>query len=326
MGCGIKTSVDILNSGTSITRNMSAASSKLRQAQGDMLNMAEFCSRNELDKSGLSREHDAMQKTVLNIESQDKTTRISKSKLNNEKTALDQVKSIMVRFGREMSGNSKAVGSKQDRVNSALADLEAAFRVKNTSGLYVWGGKDQTIDPLSRIDEQGNRVSVSLVEESSIVNGLITNNYSSSDVNDRIITASSEHEIRESFLHPAHGAMAATIGYLNMIKENADAIDAGGSSAAIYTDEELAFAQRNQEEQRGTLFVEVGLESKKVEEAFKVNDRDKKNAMMQEKESFSGNIIDRAQKVRDLLVSLTASITLSNIASKIADKLSELRV
>ena len=86
------------------------------------------------------------------------------------------------------------------------------MRAQDTSGKYIWGEEDATTDPLSRLDGAGNRLAVSLVNESNVVDGadtsgLITNGYSPNSSNSTIVTVSSQHEIRESFLYPGHDGL-----------------------------------------------------------------------------------------------------------------------
>lgn len=323
----LRTSTDILRAKGTSAMDIGAKASHLNEAKAAITNPAKYTSRSELDKSGLSRKFDELQGVLLNVKSQDTTANITKARLSNEQRALKQVNDIMVKFESEKPQNNGLAGTTQDKVNRALAEIETALRARDTSGKYIWGGKDPTTDPVSRLDAAGNRVPVSLVNESNIQNRLVTNNYSSTAPNESIITASSEHEVRESFLHPGHEAIAKAIGYLNMIKENADAIDAGGAVAAIYTDEELAVAQREKVEALGTLKIQIDTEMiNKVEKAFEVNKRDAKDAMKSNSELFSANIVERTQEMHDLLVSMTALISISNIEAKVSDTLANLRV
>lgn len=324
MVVALKSSTDILGLTATSARDIGTKASQLKEAQAAVTNPAKYTSRSELDQSGLSREFDELQGTLLNVKSQDTTASITNSRLGNEQKALKQVNSIMVRFEQEMSQSNSVAGSKQDKVNRALGELQTALKAQDTSGKYVWGGKDSITDPLSKLDAAGNRVAVSLVNESNIQNGLITNGFTTSTVNKTIVTVSSEHEVRESFLYLGHEAIAKAIGYLNKVKENANAIDAGGP--AIYTDQELATAQREQIEARGALKVQIDTEVKKVEKAFDINKRDAKEALKENNDLFSANIVERTQQVQNLLVSLTALITISNVDGKVSDILSNLRV
>lgn len=322
----LKSSTDILGAGFGSARDIGTTASKLKEAQAAVTNPNKFTSRSELDKSGLARKFDELQGTLLNVKSQDTTANITKSRLGNEQKALKQVNGIMVRFEQEMSQSNSVAGSKQDKVNRALTELQTALRAQDTSGKYVWGGKDATTDPLSKLNANGDRVAVSLVNESNIQNELVTNGYSTSPSNQTVVTVSSEHEVRESFLHPGHDAIAKAIGYLNKVKENADAIDAGGAGAAIYTDQELATAQREQLDARGALKVQIDTEVKKVEKAFDVNKRDAKDALKENNDLFSANLVERTQEVHNLIVSMAALITISNVDSKVSGILEGLRV
>ncbi|MEM6338630.1 MAG: hypothetical protein AAF673_01730 [Pseudomonadota bacterium] len=321
----LKSSTDILRAGFGSARDIGTTASSLKEAQVAVTNPNKFTSRSQLDQSGLARRFDELQGTLLNVKSQDTTANITRSRLGNEQKALEQVNGIMVRFEEEMSQSNNVSGSKQDKVNRALAKLETALRAQDTSGKYVWGGKDATTDPLSRLDAAGNRIPVSLVNESNVVDGadtsgLITNGYSTNSSNSTIVTVSSQHEVRESFLHPGHDAIAKAIGYLNMVKANADAGD------AIYTDQQLAAAQREQLDARGALKVEIDTEVKKVEQAFDVNKRDEKDALKENNDLFSANLVERTQQVHNLIVSMAAQISISNVDSKISGILGDLRV
>ena len=320
----LRSSTDVLSTNSTRTGDISAKSLQLQQAQAAVTDPAKYLSRTELDKSGLGRQFDEVQATLLNVKSQDTTASITGTRLTNEKNALEQVNKIMVRFEAEMTHLSGAAGSKQDKVNKALAALAVAMQSKDTAGKFVWGGKDAGTDPLSKLDQNGNRVSVNLKTESNLVNGLITNNFSATASNKAIVTVSSAHEVRESFIHPGHEAVAKAIGYLNMIKENTDAIDAGG--VAIYTGEQLAAAQSGQKDTRGGLSMLIDLEVAKVKEAFKVNKEDAKDSMQSINDSFTANIVERTQTTKNLAVSLLALIALSNLDGKISEALSNLRV
>ncbi len=322
----LRSSVDILGASATRVGDIGAKASELKEAQAAVTRPEKFLSRDALDKSGLAREFDELQATLLNVKSYDTTASITSTRLSNEQNAVKQINDIMVRFEQEMSQSNSVAGSKQEKVDKALAALEVAMRSKDTSGRFIWGGKDSGTDPLSKLDANGNRVAVSLVNESNVVNGLITNNYSSVSPSGTIVTISSEHEVKEGFIHPGHEAMAKAIGYLNMVKENANAIDAGGAGAAVYTDQQLSVAQRDQIDARGELKVLIDLEVKKTEAAFDINKRDAKDAMKANNDLFSANLVERTQQVQALLTSMMALIALSNVDGKVSDTLANLRV
>jgi hypothetical protein len=320
----LKSSADILGIRTVTSGDIGVKTSRLFEAQKDLTNPVKFTTRQELEKSGLSRKFDELQAIMLNVKSQDTIASITKSRLQNEQVALKQVNDIIVRFQQEMSQQNSAAGSDQEKVNRALVKLEAALRSQDTSGKYVWGGKDTITDPLLKMNASGNKIAINLVNDSNIENQMITNNFSITAPNETIVTVSSQHEVRESFLYPGHGAISKTIGFLNMIKENANAKDAG--NPPLYSEAQISSAQREQSQARGLLKIQIDLEAEKVDHAFDINKKDIKVAMSENKDLFSGGLVERTQKIRDLLVSLTASITLSNIDSKVFDSLSNLKV
>ena len=65
---------------------------------------------------------------------------------------------------------------------------------------------------------------------------------------------------------------------------------------------------------------------KKVENAFDVNKRDAKDALKENNDLFSGNLVERTQEVHNLIVSMAALISVSNVDSKISGILEGLRV
>jgi hypothetical protein len=138
------------------------------------------------------------------------------------------------------------------------------------------------------------------------------------------VTVSSAHDVRVSFLSPGNEAIAKAIGYLNMLKANADAVDAGGP--AIYADQDLAATQADQEDTLGQLSIVIDLEVRKVEGALKVNKQDIVDAMKTNNDLFSANIIDNVQAVKDLHISLLSTISLSGLDGKVSDALANLRV
>lgn len=329
MTIGIKSSADILNTTVRSGRDVGVKATQLKEAQASLTNPAKYISRADLDRSGLSRKFDELQTILLNIKSQNTAGYNTNTKLNNESKALEQVNDIMVCFEKEMSQSNNIAGSKQNKVDRALEKIENALRTRDSSGKYIWGGTDSFTDPLSKLDNNRNRIAVNLledknIEDGAITKGLITNNFSTVAPDKTMIKLSSEHTVKKSFIYPGHDSIAKTIGYLNKIKENAKAIDEG--QGELYPVTELALNQREQLEARGKLKVEIDLEIKKVKQAFEVNDRDAKDAIKENNDLFSANIIERAQAVRDLIVSLTALISISNIDSKVSDALFNLRV
>jgi hypothetical protein len=329
MTIGIKSSADILNTTVRSGRDVGVKATQLKEAQASLTNPAKYISRADLDRSGLSRKFDELQTILLNIKSQNTAGYNTTTKLNNESKALEQVNDIMVCFEKEMSQSNNIAGSKQNKVDRALEKIENALRTRDSSGKYIWGGTDSFTDPLSKLDNNRNRIAVNLledknIEDGAITKGLITNNFSTVAPDKTMIKLSSEHTVKKSFIYPGHDSIAKTIGYLNKIKENAKAIDEG--QGELYPVTELALNQREQLEARGKLKVEIDLEIKKVKQAFEVNDRDAKDAIKENNDLFSANIIERAQAVRDLIVSLTALISISNIDSKVSDALFNLRV
>jgi hypothetical protein len=324
MGLELKSSTDILGVSTTRIGSIGVKASELKKAQENLTNPAKYLSRVELDQSGLARKFDELQATLLNVKSQETTASITETRLRNEQRAVKQVNDILVLFEQEKSSHHKMGGSIQEKVNKALAALESAIRSKDTSGKYVWGGKDPETDPLSNLDAAGNRVATSLVNQSNLDQGLFTNKYSSAAPTNARVTVSSQHEVSVGFIYPGHEAIAKTIAYLNMVKENANAKDANLSP--VYDDAKINAAQINQVEARGELKILIDFEVQKVKDSFITNGIDAKDAMHENSALFSANLVQRTGDVQKLVLSLTALISLSSLDGKISQVLADLRV
>jgi hypothetical protein len=324
MGLELKSSTDILRAPGTNIGNIGVKASELKKAQEALTNHAKYLTRPELDQVGLGQIFDEIQATLLNVKSQETAAKVVGTRLENEQRAVKQVNDILVRFEQERSTNHEVAGSTQYKVDKALAALELALESKDTSGKYVWGGNDSGTNPMFRIDANGNSLKTSLVNESNVVKGLVTNNYSYTVPSNAKVTVSSQHKVNESLIYPGHEAIAKAIAYLNMMKENANAKDA--NLPVVYDGVKLDAAQRDQREARGELKIQIDFEVQKVKESFGVNGIDTKAAADKNSELFSANIVQRTDDVRKLILTLAALISISSLDGKISDALANLRV
>lgn len=307
-------------------RNITDNQHKINQAQLNMTNGAKYTDRQSLVESGLASKYDELQNKLVNIELYKKATTITRTRLEHENTALDSLNKIMVNFESVLSKPDEVLGTRADKADSALADIEELFRQRDHSGRYIWGGKDRETDPLSKIDQNGRRVQTSLLDESNVEKKMILNNYSDSTENSTLVTISSEHDVRESFIHPSHPAIAKAIGYLNMMKESATGEDSDGNPV-VYTDHELEAAQKEQQEARMELKCRIDSEIKdKVNLAPDVNKNDMDKVVKENAELFTSNIIEKSQILSDLILSQAVLLAAQNIQNNLTKQLLNIQI
>jgi hypothetical protein len=297
--------------GAQLGRNsgkISELSSKLQDATKAAADGAasKYDTRSGLEAAGLGDAYDYTQRTLLIAESNKLNVDTTFAKLSNDERALKEINDIVVEFQVELSSQSDTIGTKADRADRALVKLERVLTMQDGSGRYIFGGNDPYTNPLTKVDADGNFVKVSLTETSNLVENLVTNNYASdAGPNETVVTLSSRHETRESFLYPGMGALADTIAYLNMHKAPED----------TYTPIELDAARQKQLDARGEVDILVKLEIKKTESAREVNKFDIQKATETNTALFQGDLVEAAGLVQNLIQSLLANVTLNQVAN-----------
>ena len=188
-----------------------------------------------------------------------------------------------------------------------MKEIEKVLRRQTADGDYIFGGNNPTDDPLSVFDGE-KRVSKNLSEISNNLDGVFVNNFSEANSNETIVTVSSKHDVKQSFLYAGMPALIKTIGYLNMVKEGTASLD------------DVAIAQKNQQEARGEIEILIDLEIKKTEAARIVNNNDIKNSYNTLK-LFKADIAETAGRAGDLMKSLLATISIQSTKNKLFDAL-----
>ena len=309
-GINIRSAADIISASSSSNAKIARQSDSLKIANANVINPAKYIDRSELDSSGLAREYDNMQRMILNSKSYDTSASIVDRKLANEQNFMIRLNDAMKNFENEISNHNQGPGTPEDKVNKALLEISTILKLKDTSGNYIIGGNDPRTNPLSKLDENGNRISVDLLKDSNFIDGVIIENYSDISPERNLITASSQHKVQKSVIYPGIGAIAKTIGYLNAVKEHYQG-ENGAPSIEI-----LENMQVDQIDSRRNVKMSIDLERSKIEEALIVNKNDFIDAEKMNQNHFLANMVERAQVVKDLLQSLNASISLAPIADK----------
>lgn len=297
--------------GSQLGRNSGAISdlsSQLQVATKAAASGAEnrYDSRAGLEAAGLGDRYDQTQRAILIAKTNNRNVNITSAKLTNDERALKDINDAVVKFQTELLLNSETVGTKAERVDRALEEIERIITMRDVAGRYVFGGNDPYTNPLSKVDAQGNVVKISLTETSNLVEGLVTNNYAAdSGSNDTVVTLSSRHETKESFLHPGMSALADTIGYINMYKAPDD----------TYTAAEFDNARQKQLDSRGQVDILVKLEIEKTEQARDVNKTDIQAASEVNSSLFKGDLVEAAGLVQNLIQSLLANVTLNQVSN-----------
>ncbi len=314
IGNNITSTLDILNSAPGKRRGISDLSNQVQDALNNVTTGQKFDSRAQLDATGLSIRFDNAQAVLLKTEASKTTLQVAEGKLKPQQQALIDINKVMLKFHQELAQNAAPSGTDAQKADRALGEIERIMRSKNQSGEYIFGGNDPFTDPLSVIDPiTGNRVPISLKNQSNVVNGnVLVNNYSDAGKDVTVVTASSQHEVKQGFLYPGMDAMVKTIGYLNMVKTG---VVVGGPGIPAVTIDDIGVAQNDQRLARGETEVLIGLEIEKLEHAKGVNLADINTASATLKE-FKGDLVELTGIAKTLLESLVASITIANAGEK----------
>ncbi|MDP4708880.1 MAG: hypothetical protein NWS20_02610 [Rickettsiaceae bacterium] len=305
--------------GSQLGRNsgkISELSSKLQDATKAASSGAasKYDSRVGLETDGLGDIYDRTQRTLLIAESSKVNVDITFAKLSNDARALQEINDAVVQFQVELSSSSETIGTDLDIADRALVKIERVLSMQDGSGRYVFGGNDPYTNPLTKVDANGNFVKVNLTETTNLVEKLVTNNYASdAGPNETVVTLSSRHETKESFLYPGMGALADTIAYINMHK----------APEGTYTSVELDAARQKQIDSRGEVDILVKLEVEKTEAAREVNKLDIQKATDTNTALFQGDLVEAAGLVQNLIQSLLANVTLNQVSNNTFNTLLE---
>jgi len=278
-------------------------------------NSDKYNSRADLVASGLAGIHDTTQRAILTANGNKITTQVTSIKLNDEHAALKSFNDIMLDFEQKRSNSASFLEDDKKNADDALEALNVLLRRQDGAGRYVFGGNEPYIDPLSKINANGQRVQVDLTKDNNIVKGIAINNYSPNTSSNQTITTISEiHEVKESFIHAGMQEITDAIGYLNKVKEKV------GNPAAI-SNEDLEVAKQTQKKGRDGVTNLINLELKKVSDANDVNKATIKRAEESINSLFKRDIVEATGEAKDLLNSLFASISTKQIGDKAFDHL-----
>ncbi|RUP42028.1 MAG: hypothetical protein EKK63_03025 [Acinetobacter sp.] len=298
---------NILNSFANNTNNVSKKTNECNAALDNITNPEKYASRAELDKTGLGDIHDAAQAVGINTLANKTTLNITAEKLRMEYETWGDINKIVVDFHKNYVQNARGAGTNAEKADHALKEIQKVLRRQTADGDYVFGGNNPTNDPLSVFDGE-KRVSKNLSEISNNLDGVFVNNFSEANKNETIVTISSKHDVRQSFLYAGMDPIIKTIGYLNMVKEGTASLD------------DMTVAQKSQQDARGEIEILIDLEIKKTEAARTVNKNDLKNSYDTLK-IFKADITETAGRAGDLMKSLLATISIQSTRNKLFDAL-----
>jgi hypothetical protein len=294
---------------------ISELSSKLQDAVAVAADGAayKYDSRAKLESSGLGDIYDRTQRSLLMAENNKININTTFAKLSNDERFLEDINAAVVGFEKELV-KSDAFSAKSEKADRALEKIEHILTKKDEAGRYVFGGNNPYTNPLTRIDANGNPVQIKLTETSNLVDKLVTTNYASgSGPNNSLVTLSSSHEAKESFLYPSMKAVADIIAFINMYKKEEN----------TFTPEEFEVAQKQQKDSYGAVSILVGLEIEKIKQAREVNKSDIKTATDVNASLFQGDLVESAGLVRDLMQSMLANVTLNQVSNNVFNTLLE---
>ncbi len=309
----------ILNGRPGKRGDLSNISGKLQKSVENITNSDKYNSRADLVASGLAGIHDTTQRSILTANGNKITTQVTSIKLNNEHAALESFNDIMVDFEQKRSNSASFLENNKKNADDALKALNVLLRRQNGAGRYVFGGNEPYIDPLSKIDANGQRVQLDLTIDNNVVKGIAINNYSPNTSSNKTITTISEiHEVKESFIHAGMQGITDAIGYLNKVKQK---VDNPPPSPDAISDEDLEVAKQTQKKGRDDVTNLINLELKKVSDATDVNKATIKRAEESISALFKRDIVEATGEAKDLLNALFASISTKQIGDKAFDHL-----
>ncbi|MFK7973299.1 MAG: hypothetical protein AB8B66_00305 [Rickettsiaceae bacterium] len=303
----ITSSTDILRSSFGNNAQIKRMGEQTQEAFKHLTNGQKYDSRAELDASGQAKEYDMAQSMMLQTDTNKLAQQTVDRKLQGQKQALSEIDKVMLKFDQEYKDSIHTPDNIEDISNRALTAIESILTKTNPAGEYIFGGSDPFTNPLSVINDQGNREPVSLTETSNIVGGQVINNYSATCRDDTLVRVSSEQEARQNLLYAGDPAIAQTIGYINMVKGANGAMDAASQNS-------IRQIESNQKIARHGLYGSVTTEQAKVEEAVKVNlaDTQKITKILN---NFKMDPIEQTERAMDLLLGYSASIAAASAAT-----------
>ncbi|NRB10269.1 MAG: hypothetical protein HRU35_01435 [Rickettsiaceae bacterium] len=236
----------------------------------------------EISAAGLNDEYTTMKKTAVKYE-QYKITNIKASKDAKEQlNALAEIKKVFQEFQVNVTKTHDFAGTKEQKADNALDEINKILRKQGVEGNYLFGGKNTDKAPV----EKG-----ALRERSNIIgdNYTATGNYTEAIANNATVKLSDDvqHEIPKNRLHPADPAICKIIGAINVYKERGD--------EAPYHD---AVHQATQE------FVEleitIGQDQKRIEQATHDNQLQQAELDDNLNELFTVGPVESATRLADL--------------------------
>lgn len=316
---GITQTRDVLYSFSDNAKRIGDLSNEYEKALAKVDRENKYDSRAEVGEN--AEIYDNASATMLNCASYKSVAVATQVKLFSQQEALAKIDTVMTDFYTSCHQNNSAVGSNADKADKALDSIQQILRSKNTEGKYIFGGNDPYTDPVSVINQSGQRVAVDLTLQSNIKNGLVAeNNYSTSSENTTTVNASYDSKIKPNLLYASMDAIVQTIGFLNIFKTG---VVVAAPNVVGVTLEDIGAKQTAQKDILGLAAFQINSEIKRLQSASEVNAKDYVNAVTS-LSPFKTNVLEATERAQTLMQSLMTAATTSAAAARASEKMQQI--
>ncbi len=236
----------------------------------------------EISATGLTEEYTTMKRALVNNEQYNITTANAKKNFQEQKLALEEIRKVFTEFQQDAVDFHERAGTKENKADKALEEINKILRRKNVDGNYLFGGKESDKPPVA----QG-----ALIARSNVIgpNNDPTANYTEAIKNNAAIKLSDNHsyEILKNRLYAGHPAISKVIGAINIYKVGGD-------------NEEYHIAAREARKELTTLEVEIGKDRERIKKAIRYNQDQNIELKSSFDNLFTNGTVELTMKIADL--------------------------
>jgi len=241
-------------------------------------NKHKYLDLSSLQESGKADLYYRINISLVKIECCQIPTNNAKTKLNEEHFLLDNIQGLIAEANAADGQNAEVVGSRAERADKALKELEKILNTRDTTGQYMLGGIHSNEKPCR-----------DLVAASNIVNGVGTANYTDARANKQAIAVSDRHSV-ECGLSANHPAFVKCVEFLNHLKNG------------HLNEAQAAYVTANKSLDK--LQLENGENLKTVTDAEDYNATSKIELYTRLEEDFSVSVVEANQNIKDAMEAL----------------------
>jgi flagellar hook-associated protein 3 FlgL len=252
--------------------------------------------RAQLDGAGVGRVYDDLQSKLMFADKYETARNIASYKLQMQQSKLNELSQIKADFAAK---KDLIPGQEQEFAQNTLAKIEDVLN-SQVDGEYIFGGKNSNIKPVSDLNKQTN-----------VVNGRASTNYTDATSAEIVSPVSEKHSVNLGLISADDPAISSIIAAVNIYKTN------NGKGAEVQIDKFL----KEGSDSFGKLETKVRIAIKDVEDAKTYNSKIKVDATEQVQNISAGDAVTFAEKAKNIIQSLLANFTLTEVKNKVSDRL-----